>query len=133
MPRNLDNPESRAKYNAYMKQYRQSHTSWKRISVSLSGEEYMKLKVLSEEQGGSLSACFKGLAMAQLRKNENYPETVKQEFIQFVQTMRGIGNNINQIARHSNKFREFILREELHQQFKALEQNTQTFLSSSHK
>jgi len=75
----------------------------KQISLTVSFEEYKMWKQAASRQGRrGVGAQIKAEALA-YREQEYLPELDTQNYLtELIRILRGIGNNLNQIAHHSN-------------------------------
>ena len=123
--------EDRKKYQReYMKKYRQEHKNpSKRVNVSLSKSEYFRLKKSAKEQKISPTKQLKNLAFIALDEQENYPVEIEKSLKELVHVLRGVGNNINQIARYSNTVKKAWNEDKALQHLIFLEQEIQKFLN----
>jgi len=118
------------KKRLYMREYRQKNkSSNKRVNVTLSDKEYLALKKSAEECGISPTQRLKNLAFDHLNDQNNYPFEVQKSLGELVHILRGVGNNINQIARYSNTVKEAWDEEKALEHLIFLEQEIQKFLN----
>lgn len=125
------------KYNAYMKDYMQEYRrnqtddskaeNSKRINVTVTPQEYADLQKSAKANNRSLSGEVKSLAFIALYERDNYPLDVSASLSELTRVLRGIGNNINQIARHSNSFKRVTEEKEILLQLRYLEDSVKTF------
>jgi DNA-binding transcriptional MerR regulator len=93
--------EKRRKYmQEYLARYRDTHHE---IKVTLSNEDYTVIKKIAEKQGVNTSAYIRKATMEQSKHLYLFPKDLEIEIKSAVRNMRGIGNNINQIARYCNE------------------------------
>jgi glutathionyl-hydroquinone reductase len=113
-----------------MKEYRKNNPQvTKRVSVTLSAEEYNLLKKQAESHNITPTKQLKKLAFSQLKNQENYPQEVRKSLHEFVHILRGVSNNINQLAHHSNTFETIVDQNKVFQQLFQLENEVKQFLS----
>ena len=68
-----------------------------------------------------LTSHLKNLAIAQLEARYLVPPDLAERLDSLVAIMRGIGNNLNQLARHSNEMHYFLDTQEVRLQVKRME------------
>lgn len=81
----------------------------RQISLTLSVEEYKMWQQAASRQGRrSVGQQIKAEALA-YREQEHLPEIETQGYLkELIRVLRGIGNNLNQLAHHSNSFQRMI-------------------------
>ena len=114
----------------YHRKYWQSYKKkTKQISLTLSVEEYKIWQQAAERQGRrSVGQQIKAEALA-YRNKEFLPELDTQHYLtELIRILRGIGNNLNQIAHHSNAVGAAMQEREAISQLKHLEQVADGFI-----
>lgn len=109
---------------AYHKTYWQDYKKrTKRISLTLSPEEYKMFQQAAERQGRkTVGQQVKAEALA-YRAQEHLPELDTQYYLtELIRILRGIGTNLNQIAHHSNAMGRIMQERDAIAQLKQLEQ-----------
>jgi len=92
----------------YIKSYRQEYkTRTKRVSITLSNAEYV-----AKAEGKKVTALVKEYAFASLSGGLAIPTHLQEELKQLSLLIRNIANNVNQIARHSNRVGDLIADDE---------------------
>ncbi|MDR1987636.1 MAG: MobC family plasmid mobilization relaxosome protein [Candidatus Peribacteria bacterium] len=92
--------ENRKEYmQEYLAHYREKHHE---IKITFSNEDYAVIKKVAEKQGLRLSVYIRNAVHEQTKNLYLFPKNLEMEIKQAVRNMRGIGNNINQIARYCN-------------------------------
>jgi len=92
----------------YIKSYRQEYkTRTKRVSIALSNAEYV-----AKAEGKKVTALVKEYAFASLSGGLAIPTHLQEELKQLSLLIRNIANNVNQIARHSNRVGDLIADDE---------------------
>lgn len=86
----------------YLAKYRQNH---REIKITLSNEDYAVIKRIAEKQGTKTSAYIRQATMEQSKHLYLFPKDLEIEIKTAVRNIRGIGNNINQIAKYCNEQR----------------------------
>jgi hypothetical protein len=93
--------EQRKKYmQDYLARYRESHHE---IKVTLSNEDYAVIKRIAGKQGMKIGAYIRKAIMEQSKNLYLFPKDIEEQIKTAVRNMRGIGSNINQIARYCNE------------------------------
>lgn len=115
---------------AYMKAFRerQKASGHSRVTVNLSREEYERMVAGAKMRGEKLTTHLKTLAIAQLEARYLVPPNVAERLDSLVAIMRGVGNNLNQLARHSNEMRYFLDTQEVRLQVKRMEDAVREFV-----
>jgi len=110
----------------YWKQYKKKT---KQISLTLSLEEYKMFQQAAERQGRrSVGQQLKAEALA-YRAQEYLPELDTQNYLtELIRILRGIGNNLNQIAHHSNAMGRAMKEKDAIDNLKNLEQVADGFV-----
>lgn len=115
----------------YLKEYRKENKgNTKRVSITLDIPEYEKLCRMAKAEGKKPTALIKELAFLGLEGRANYPLDVSSDLGDLVHVLRGVGNNINQIARHSNTFKKVADDNEALLNLKKMEDEVKEFLKS---
>lgn len=122
-------PNARADY---MQKLRNEHRARgiRRVSVTLDSEEFNRLSVLAMAQGEAPTAHLKCRAFAHMDERYLVPADVSARLDSLVAILRGIGNNLNQLARHSNEMRYFLDTESVRLQVKRLEEEISSFITA---
>lgn len=115
----------------YMQAFRErqkldGHT---RATVNLSPDEYRRLAANAERHGQKIATHVKHLALANLDRRYLLPPDTNERLDALIAIMRGIGNNLNQLARHSNEMRYFLDTEEVRLQVKHMEEAVRQFVA----
>lgn len=97
----------------YLKQYRQHYNAHnKRISITVSNAEYQALSHMARQEDKKVTALVKDYAFASLSQQLAMPKQVQDELQQLRLLIRTIANNVNQIARHSNRVHDLVADDE---------------------
>lgn len=119
-----------SKKSEYLKQYRaDTHGKTKRVSVSLSLAEFKTLKKMADVEKKKPTALLKELAFSSLDHRANYPLDVSADLGDLVHILRGVGNNINQIARHANTFKKVVDENDVLLKLHIMEEEIKNFLN----
>ena len=89
-------------YRAYYQEYK--HRT-KRVKCTLTRSEYMEMARHANKAGMKLTPFIKKAAMAYVRQEYIVPENQAEDLRKLVLLLRGIGNNLNQLAARSNTFK----------------------------
>jgi hypothetical protein len=125
-------PNARADY---MQKLREEHRARgiRRVSVTLDSDEFTRLSVLAKRQNEAPTAHLKRRAFAHMDERYLVPADVSERLDSLVAILRGIGNNLNQLARHSNEMRYFLDTESVRLQVKRLEEEISTFIQAPNR
>ena len=107
--KNQQNSETK---NSYMKEYRMQYKQRvKRLTVTLSQEEFFQLEQSAREhgKGEKLSAFLKEAGFAYLKQEYLVPKYLEDKLQELVLILRNMGNNFNQITRYTHKLRRATL------------------------
>ena len=80
----------------------------RRVSVTLDPTEYARLVVDAKMHRTQPTANLKRLALAQLDRVYLVPPDQGERLDVLIAVLRGVGNNLNQLARHANEMRAFM-------------------------
>lgn len=114
----------------YMRRYRESYRlRTRQISLTLSLKEYKLWQTAAKKQGRrGVGAQIKAEALA-YRKQEHLPELETQRYLRdLIRILRGIGTNLNQMAKISNTFRRVMSERQTIQLLKNLEITADDFI-----
>lgn len=95
----------------YQKQYRQSYKDQaKRVNLTLSLSEHRSLQRAAKASGEPLSAYVKRRALEahEVQEQAVIPEELLEQLADLDRVIRTIANNVNQMARHSNRVRQVL-------------------------
>lgn len=108
---------------AYMSEFRerQRREGIKRTTIILSKEEHKKIEASAKKYKEKLSPHIKQLALAKLEDKYIVPPDLEQKLSEAILIWRGIGNNLNQMARHSNEMKAFMHTGEIQLQLRRIE------------
>lgn len=94
----------------------------RRVNLTLSASEYAELEESAKRFGETVTRHAHTLLFGVLEKKSLPPPDLAEKLDAMIAIMRGIGNNINQLARHANQMRYFIETNEVHLQLRRLEE-----------
>jgi hypothetical protein len=87
----------------YKKAWNQKNkTQTKRVSITLSNEEYKSLEKRAKKEGVRITTLVKNMTLAYHQQQPLLSQDLKTEMQEMRFIFRTIANNINQIAHHSN-------------------------------
>lgn len=97
----------------YHKAYRQQYKAQnKRISITVSNAEHEALSHMARQEHKKITTLVKDYTFASLGQRLAMPRHVQEELQQLSLLIRNIANNVNQIARHSNRVQELVADDE---------------------
>ena len=106
----------------------------KRISPIFTADEITRLSESATAHGeDSLSAHVKTLVLAKLDDRYMVTSDIQERLDHLLAIMRGIGNNLNQLARHSNEMHYFMDTAEVRLQLKRMDDEIRQFLTQPTK
>ena len=115
---------------AYMKQYRSAYKERvRRVGLSLSREEQLRVERLASESGIPVAAYLKHAAFAHLEGLKPPPKELVERLDELLRQIRGIATNVNQMARHSNRLKAGVEDAEVMLMLRFLDQKIREFLS----
>jgi Bacterial mobilisation protein (MobC) len=115
---------------AYMAAFRarQRKEGVHRVSVILDAREYARLSASAKAAGDKLSPHLKTLALAYSHKQYLVPPDLDETLKSLLAVVRGIGTNINQMARHSNEVRAVLEQNDMFLELKRLNDAMRDFI-----
>jgi hypothetical protein len=119
----------RRSYNADIRA-KQKNEGIRRVNVTLSPEEHARFELASQAQGERVTTHLKQCALAYLDQRYLVPPRLEEQLDEFIAIMRGIGNNLNQLARHSNEMRYFLDTNEVRLQLRRMEDEVRAFVTT---
>lgn len=119
------------KKSEYLKKYREENKGKnKRVNVTLSLAEFNKLEKMAKVEKIKPTTLLKNLAFSNIDKKLSFPLDVSVDFADLVHILRGVANNINQMAKHSNTIKRVADESRLFTLLKAIEDENKKFLES---
>lgn len=127
----MAHPSATHDRKSYMQAFRerQKQAGHTRVTVNLSPDECARLVGSAESHGDKIASHIKRLALAKLDDVYLVPPDVAERMDALLAVMRGIGNNLNQLARHSNEMRAFMETREVQLQLRRLDDELRQFLT----
>ena len=118
----------------YLKKYREKNKGkTKRVSVTLSLSEFKELEKMAKVEKTKPTTLLKKLAFSNINKKVDFPLDVSADFSDLVHILRGVANNINQMARHSNIIKRVADESRLFAMLKEIEDKNRKFLEGKMK
>lgn len=97
-----DSPDRRA----YMRSYRSDYkTRVRRVALTFTREEFSRAKKAADSEGVAVSAFVKRSAFERMDGIRPPPKELADRLDALASQIRGIANNVNQMARHSNRLK----------------------------
>ena len=122
------------KKTEYLKKYRaENKGKTKRVSVTLSPDEFKQLEQMAKVEKTKPTALLKKLAFSSMNKKADFPLDISVDLGELVNILRGVANNINQMAKHSNTIKRVTDESRLFTMLKAIEDENRKFLESKMK
>jgi hypothetical protein len=107
----------------YQREYRQQYKDHaKRVNLTLSLSEYRALARAAKAAGRPVSAHVKALAMQAHEGRSDPPEEMAEQLAELDRVIRTIANNVNQMARHSNRIAHVLDEQEVFLHIASLQQ-----------
>lgn len=121
--------ETREEYQKRYQKWYRAHTQ--KVGIILSPAETKKYEAIAKKQGVRVGTVIRQLAEAGYNNTALLPPNLSKRVKELVHILRGIANNINQIARFSNRVKE--LRDEggLFNYLKKLEDEVKSFIKKT--
>ena len=128
MPRT---PEAKQRQAEYLRQYKKEHPPvGKRVNITLSESEYARLVEVASESGERPTTFLRNVALAALEGRRVLAKEEEAKVDEFVRVVRGIANNLNQMARYSNSMRGMLDEREVGYQLLHMEEVFRRFLAN---
>ena len=88
----------------YQRDYRQQYRDHaKRVNLTFSLAEYRSIARSAKDAGSPVAAYVKRLALQAHEGRSAAPEEIAEQLADLERVIRTIANNVNQMARHSNR------------------------------
>ena len=107
----------------------QKTRGFRRVSVTLSPTEYAQIKQHADAHQERVTTHLKHCAFSYLDNCYLVPPDVVDRLDTLLMVIRGIGNNLNQLARHSNEMRYFLDTEDVRLKIKRLDEELRRFIT----
>ena len=113
----------------YWQRYKKTH---RQISLTLTNKEYRDWEERAKAHGNkTVGQQIKAEALAHSNQETLPSEILESQLAELSRIWRGMANNLNQIAHHSNYYRELIRQEEAIALLQNLEQEARDFIIQS--
>ena len=99
-----------------------------RCSVNLDSDERNRMQKSADVHGESFAAHLKRRAFADLDAVYIVPPGIEEELSALLGVVRGIGNNVNQMAKHSNELQAVLSQNDLLMELKRLNDLVRAFV-----
>ncbi len=121
-----------AERKIYQKIYQKNYNKTKkRIIIRLVPEEYNYFKKIADQENIKITKLIKVMALAQIGKTFYQPKEIQKKLNEFIFLVRNIANNINQIARHSNRVKKVFHENKILSYIKELENEVKQFIKKN--
>ena len=128
MPRT---PEAKQRQAEYLRPDKKEHPPvGKRVNITLSESEYARLVEVASESGERPTTFLRNVALAALEGRRVLAKEEEAKVDEFVRVVRGIANNLNQMARYSNSMRGMLDEREVGYQLLHMEEVFRRFLAN---
>ena len=108
--------------NEYQKNYRQEYKDHaKRVNLTFTLPEFRSISKSAKTSGLPVTAFVKRLAMQSFHQNREAPEEIAEQLADLERVIRTIANNVNQMARHSNRIGQVLDEQEVFLHIRDLE------------
>ena len=115
-------PEAKARQAEYLREYKKVHPPvGKRVNITLCEEEYQRVSEEARLRGETAALCVRRLTMFALDNRPRLSREDEDKADAFVHVVRGIANNLNQMARYSHTMRGMLDEREVGYQLQYLE------------
>ncbi len=111
----------------------QKRKGYKRVNVTLDPQEFQEISTHAKKYGKKVTTHLKDCAIGYVRESYLVPPDIESRLDELVLILRGVGNNINQLARYSNEMRYFLETEAVRSQVRKLEEEIRKFLTEPPK
>lgn len=93
----------------YLKEYRKEYKDrTKRVSLTFSNGEYSAFEKAAKASGMKPASFIKSMADQSLHNQIKLPDDIEERLDAISRLARSVANNMNQIARHSNRVRKVL-------------------------
>lgn len=115
----------------YQKQYRQEYKAHaKRVNLTFSLPEYRPIARAAKARGLAVSSYVKRLALQTHHYDRlEAPEALAEQLAELDRIIRTIANNVNQMARHSNRIAHVLDEQEVFLHIHALQRELQATIA----
>ena len=93
----------------YQNEYRKKHAATRKVvSVALSRDDHAEILQYAKSQDMSVSSLLREATLHQLRRSQMKSASLEAELQGLHFLLSNMGNNINQIAKHSNRVKHLV-------------------------
>jgi hypothetical protein len=123
-----------AKDKDYIKKYREDYDKKvKYVNIAVPVLVYEEFKKLAELENTKVSALMRNMALAYMQQKTFVPKNIEAQLKELTLIIRGVANNINQIAHHSNIVKHMVDENGLLMEIKKLEDRVKEYTLSQLK
>tara|TARA_R100000935_G_scaffold57366_1_gene91171 strand:+ start:4071 stop:4484 length:414 start_codon:yes stop_codon:yes gene_type:complete len=106
----------------YQRDYRQQYKDHaKRVNLTFSLSEYRAISRGAKDAGSPVAAYVKRLALEAHEGRSSAPDEIAEQLADLERVIRTVANNVNQMARHSNRIAHVLDEQELFLHIHALQ------------
>ena len=106
----------------YQRDYRQQYKDHaKRVNLTFSLPEYRGIARAAKDAGSPVAAYVKRLALEAHDGRNSAPDELAEQLVELERVVRTIANNVNQMARHSNRIAHVLDEQEVFLHIHALQ------------
>jgi uncharacterized protein YutE (UPF0331/DUF86 family) len=106
----------------YQRDYRQQYKDHaKRVNLTFSLAEYRGISRAAKDAGSPVAAYVKRLALQAHEGRNTAPDEVAEQLAELERVIRTVANNVNQMARHSNRIAHVLDEQEVFLHIHALQ------------
>jgi ABC-type transporter Mla subunit MlaD len=114
----------------YQRDYRQQYKEHaKRVNLTFSLAEFRGISRSAKAAGSPLAAYVKRLALEAHDNRSSAPEELAEQLADLERVIRTIANNVNQMARHSNRIAHVLDEQEVFLHIQALQTELRTAIT----
>jgi hypothetical protein len=114
----------------YQRDYRQEYKGHaKRVNLTFSLPEYRGIARSAKDAGSPVAAFVKRLALEAHEGRSAAPEEIAEQLADLERVIRTIANNVNQMARHSNRIAHVLDEQEVFVHIAALQSELKEAIS----
>ena len=114
----------------YQRDYRQQYRDHaKRVNLTFSLAEYRSIARSAKDAGSPVAAYVKRLALQAHEGRSVAPEEIAEQLADLERVIRTIANNVNQMARHSNRIAHVLDEQEVFLHIAALQSELRETIS----